>query len=757
MKKKGVQGSRLKVQGGRQPSLNLEPRTLNRAADLLFEIGTEELPAAYLPSLIEQLGLKAKALLAQHHFTCRSDAVEAFGTPRRLVLVVRGLDPVRRQPSQQIRGPAKAVAYDKAGKPTPALLGFLRSRGGTLKQTKIVSSEKGEHVYFIKPATETRTVEVLGNPLLGDPLGQLIAQLHAPKTMRWDESNTRFARPIRWLLALYGSTPLVGMRPGITSAGGQTRSQPGRLTRLGRPQGLREVRVASVSGYFQALQRAGIILDQRQRRSRIEQAVSRLAARVGGRISPEMVSHGLLDEVTHLVEVPVPLAGGFDATYLTLPREVLLASMAKHQRVFAMEAQGKLLPNFVAILEGKPKRPAGVKRVIERILNARLADSLLFWKEDHARLPLTRMAESLSGVSFHEKLGSMAEKSVRLRALAEPLAEAWKLTDEECGLLRKACQLAKADLVSTMVKEFPTLQGVVGKYYASDSGEPAAVAEAIEEQYLPAPHPGGAGPSRLPRTLIGSALAIVDKYDTLSSYFGLGIVPSGDQDPFALRRAAQGIVEVAWAVHRALPLDQCWRARVSMEPFRATAPKDAAGAGHRIHRYLLERLYAFAWPSPVPTADCIDAVLASPCDDLIDAMDRIVSLQRLTGHPGLRKAAKVIERTRNILKGAPLRQPQVDPARLTEPPERKLWDVYASNRERVACLAAERSYGDATMLFGELFFEPLHEFFDRVLVNVPDESLQQNRLALMQAIHTLYTERIADLSKLTLLQREEIL
>jgi glycyl-tRNA synthetase beta chain len=203
-----------------------------------------------------------------------------------------------------------------------------------------------------------------------------------------------------------------------------------------------------------------------------------------------------------------------------------------------------------------------------------------------------------------------------------------------------------------------------------------------------------------------------------------------------------------------------------MEPFRTAASKDAARAGNRIHRYLLERLYTFAWPAPasatggpgpqpVPAPDCIDAVLASPCDNLIDAMDRIASLQRLTGHPGLRKAAKVIERTRNILRGAPLRQPQVDPSRLAEPPERKLWDVYASNHEQVARLAAERSYAEATTLFGELFFEPLHQFFDQVLVNVPDEPLQQNRLALMQAIHTLYTDRIADLSKLTLLQREE--
>ena len=586
----------------------------------------------------------------------------------------------------------------------------------------------------MKAPTVTPSTQVL--PEL---LPQLVGKLRAPKTIRWDASNLRFARPIRWVLALYGATPIRCTLGNLVSAP---------KTVIGGPLRPRTVQVRSLNGYRLALKSASIILEQDKRRAWIEQMVAKLAQTSHGEPSPEMVSHGLLDEVTYLVEQPVPLTGQFDRKYLALPREVLLASMAKYQRVFAIESAGKLLPQFVAILEGQPKRPAEVRKVIERILNARLADSLMFWNEDHAHLPLQKMAESLSGVTFHEKLGSIAEKTVRLRALAEPLADAWRLSDEDRQQLRRACQLAKADLVSTMVREFPTLQGVMGKYYAGDSGEPHAVAEAVEEHYLPAGE-------RLPRTLIGSALAILDKYDTLSSYFGLGIMPTGDQDPFGLRRAAQGIVEVAWTVHRALPLGELFRTRASMEPFRTAQPREAATAGNRIHRYLLERLYTFAWPPPAPAVDCIDAVLGSPCDNLIDAMDRIVSLQRLNGHPGLRKAAKVIERTRNILRGAPLKQPQVDPSRLTEAPERRLWELYQSNEERVVRLAQERSYAEATTLFGEVFFEPLHEFFDRVLVNVPEESLQQNRLALMQAIHALYTGRIADLSKLTLLQHEE--
>ena len=710
-------------------------------ADLLVEIGTEELPAAYLPGLIDQLGREAAALLQTHHLPC--DRVESAGTPRRLVLIAHGLAATQRKPAEEVRGPSKLAAYDKDGKPTAALLGFLRAQGGTLAQTKVVSSEKGNYVYLVKQPTAMPSAAVL--PEL---LPQLIGRLRAPKTMRWDAGGVRFARPIRWWLALYGTSA-------VRCSLGTLQSAP--ATRVDGPLRPRSVQVRSLEGYLRTLKQAGILLDPAQRRAWIEQAVGRLAAQSRGTAAPETASHGLLDEVTHLVERPTTLVGRFDRKYLALPREVLLASMAKYQRLFAVESPpttsgagqaGALLPQFIAILEGAPRRAAEVRKVMERILDARLADSLLFWTEDHQRLPLQQMAEGLSGVTFHERLGSMAEKTVRLRALAEPLAEAWRLTDEERTHLRRACQLAKADLVSTMVKEFPTLQGVMGKYYARDSGEPQPVAEAIEEQYLPAG-------DRRPRTLLGSALAILDRYDTLSSYFGLGILPTGDQDPFGLRRAAQGIVEIAWTVHRPLPLGALFRTRASMEPFRSAQPRAAATAGNQVQRYLLERLDTFAWPDPAPAPDCIDAVLAGPCDDLVDVMDRIATLQRLNGHPGLRKAAKVIERTRNILRGAALRQPQVDASRLAEAPERQLWELYRTHEPRLIRLAEEKAYAEATTLFGEVFFEPLHQFFDQVMVNVPDETLKQNRLALMQAIQALYTDRIADLSKLTLLHHEE--
>lgn len=703
-------------------------------ADLLFEIGTEELPAAYLPSLIDQLGRETRALLQSQHLTVQN--VQSYGTPRRLVVIVRGLAATQHKPAEEIRGPSKHAAYDKDGKPTPALQGFLRSQGGTLADMKVVSSEKGDYIYCTKRATAIPTATVL--PAL---LPQLITKLRSPKSMRWDASGVRFARPIRWLLALYDGKPLRCTFGTLTSAS---------RTWVGGPLHPRSVKVTAVDGYLKSLTHAGIIVNQEERRAAIDKAVTQIAARAHGKPAIETASHGLLEEVTCLVESPAPLTGAFDQKYLALPREVLLASMAKHQRVFAIQSSSHaLLPQCVAILEGTPTKPDGIRKTVERILNARLADSLMFWNDDHKRLPLEQMATALSGVTFHEQLGSMADKTQRLVALIPTLADAWQLTGEEHHQLERACRLAKADLVSTMVKEFPTLQGIMGKHYAKDSGEPQAVADAVEEHYLPLA-------DRAPKTLIGSALAILDKWDTLTSYFGVGIMPTGDQDPFGLRRAAQGIVEVADKTGRSFPFNALMSTRATMPPFAGRPKEDVATIEKQVKRYLLERLYTFQWPElSEPTVDMIDAVLASPCDDLIDVMERIRSLARMNGEPKLRQAAKVIERTSNILKGATVRQLTVDPTRLTEEPERRLWEIYTKHEPQLIKNVEGRSYERATQEFGEAFFEPLHEFFDRVLVNVKEEALQQNRLALLRAIHTLYTDRVADLSKLTIVQQQQ--
>jgi len=693
----------------------------------------EELPAAYLNPAIDQLRTEATRLFEEAHLDVK--AVESFGTPRRLVLIARQLASIQRHPPEEIRGPSKQAAFDAQGKPTAALTGFLRARGGNVSQIKIVSMEKGDYVYLVKPARSTPTLAVL--PRL---IQQAISRLRFPKTMRWDDSQLRFARPIRWLVASYGTTP-------IRVSAGRLTSRP--LTWLGRVAQRKAVAVRDSTQLLAALKRSRIVVDQHARRRTIEQLVKRLAARQGGRAAPEMVTYGLLDEVTALVEEPVAMVGQFNKTYLSLPREVLLASMAKHQRVFAIQtAAGKLLPRFVAILDGRPRQLPSVQRVYEHILNARLADSLLFWEQDRKRLPLDQLAQRLQDVVFHERLGSMADKSIRLERLGEALAETWGLAATDRADLGRAARLAKADLVTTMVKEFPTLQGVVGKYYAKASGESDAVAMALEEQYLPQG-------DRLPKTLIGSALALVEKFDTLVGYFGLGIEPSGDEDPFGLRRCAQGIIEIVWPLHRPLPLTRLLEVRLAFPPFTRSDHTTNARVTSRITQYLSERLYTFNWPPPIPSRDLIDAVLSSRCEDLTDAMDRIQRLRQLDGKNTLLKAAKVVERTHNILKGASLTQTDVDHTRFQEPLERRLWERYHTSKDRIDHLIRQKAYAEATEAYGEAFFDVLHEFFDQVLVNVKDPLIQQNRLALMRTINALYTERVADLSRLSMLQRHQ--
>ncbi|MBI3323770.1 MAG: glycine--tRNA ligase subunit beta, partial [Candidatus Omnitrophica bacterium] len=700
-------------------------KNLKFSADLLLEIGTEELPAAYLDAAIRRLREEAERLLRERHLVFT--AVESFGTPRRLTLFVWTLIGVQRNPPEQVRGPSKQAAFDGNGTPTAALLGFLKSRGGALADITVTPTEKGDYVYLNKPERLVPAERVL--PAV---LQELVGRLRFPKTMRWDTSGVRFARPIRWLLALYGKAP-------IRFSVGELSSSV--HTRLGGPKRPHPVMITNPSDYVRLLARQGVVLDPKARREQIRELVDGIARQEHGEPAAETVEHGLLDEVAALVERPVAMAGRFDPTYLALPRELLLASMAKYQRVFALQdASGTILPKFVAILDGTPRRLAAVCKVYEHILNARLKDSLLFWNKDIGR-SLEQMNQDLAGVTFHEKWGSMQQKMSRLRSLSGALAGMWQLTAEEGSRLAEACECAKADLVSLLVKEFPTLQGVMGRHFARHAGKPPAVADAVGEQYLPL-----AG--RPPQTLLGRALAILDKYDTLAAHFAIGSEPSGDQDPFGLRRCAQGIVEVAWDAHRPLHLGELFATWQAV----ASPSKSVAAVEPRLARYLLERLYTFDWPSPKPSAELISAVLASPCDDVVDAMERIRALRGMDGGAGLVKAAKVVERTRNILKGADVRQPEVDAARFQEPPERKLWELYQGQRERLLQLIERKAYAQATEAYGDVFYEPLHDFFEQVMVNVKEEAIQQNRLALMKTINTLYTGRVADLSKLGLLQ-----
>lgn len=699
---------------------------------LLFEIGTEELPAAYLPGLTAQLEEKASQSFKTAHI--RYKTLRVFATYHRLVLRIDGLAPESILPAEEFRGPANKAAFDESGAPTKALEGFLKSKGGKLKEIKIVDAGKAEYVYWVKPPQKVALSKQL--PAL---LTELIPALQAPKSMRWDNSGVRFARPVRWLLALLDNR-LIRVKFGAVNSAS--------ATQLGHPLKVKKVAVKSITEYDRVIKASGIILDADQRRASIEKNVIAAAARKNCKPVQDLFDHGLLEEVTYLTENPTPLTGDFDTKYLTLPREVLLASMAKHQRVFALESRGKIRPHFVAVMDGKPGKPALVRTVCERILNARLSDSLLFWEQD-TQVPIDRRIKELSNVTFHEKLGNMAQKSHRMQLLVPALAQAWHLEEPQRDRLSRSALLAKADLVTALVKEFPTLQGTVGRHYALSGGESKDVAEAISEQYLPL-----AG--SYPKSQLGNALALIEKFDTLAGYFSLGIEPTGDQDPFGLRRAALGIIEILWRFDRPFPFDDLWTAwqqAVQTEGFRKIENHTASKAKQRIFDYLKERLFYFGWPATgsrpriSPKSDRIAAVLATGDRDLNSVIAKLVAVSRMRSRE-FQHATKVIERTANIIRDKVTPSMQIDPQFFEDPLENQLWECFKKNHQQFSDLAAKGNYVEATDLFGAEFYPILDQFFASVLVNAEKPEVRANRLALLRDINKLYTGRIADLSML---------
>ncbi|MEK7767068.1 MAG: glycine--tRNA ligase subunit beta, partial [bacterium] len=507
------------MSGGRSPKDGRPKR-----ADLLFEIGTEEIPARFLPSLRRQLAVLAERELRNHE-ALDPGAITTFATPRRLVLLARGM--ADRQVDRTVTqpGPFKSQGYDVQGRPTPAAEGFARKHGVGVADLKEIPDPKGPRLAYVVALKGKAAREVLPAAL-----ERVLRGLEFPKSMRWPGSPAPFARPVRWLLALLGSTPLT-LAWGRVAAGKTTRGR-----RFFHP---RPLPVASAAAYAGVLKRAGIVLDVQERRALIQRQAEALAAKAGGRV---LWNQELLDEVADLVEAPVAVLGSFPADALEVPQPVLVASMEEHQRYFPVAGKdGRLLPKFVTIANGVAT--AHVTAGNERVLKARLADARFFFTEDRKH-GLEVHGRRLDGVVWQANAGSMADKARRLEALAHWIAA--RVGARE-GVACRAAELAKADLVTHMVGEFPMLQGITGGLYAAADGEPAGVAEAIRDHYKPA----GPGDD-VPATPEGCVVALADKLDQLAGHFALGHAPSGAADPYGLRRAAVGVVRIlteqAWHV-----------------------------------------------------------------------------------------------------------------------------------------------------------------------------------------------------------------
>ena len=698
--------------------------TVDEPQDFVLELGSEELPPQDVVDGIAQIEENMRALLDE--FKLDYADLRVTGTTRRLVAYVTGLAPRQRDEVVEKRGPKVDRAFDADNQPTRAAQGFARGQGVEVSDLEI----RGEYVYAVKRVAGKPTLEVLPNLSL-----RLLNGLRWRKTMRWNASNVGYPRPLRWIVALYGDVVVpftwADVASGRTSRGPRFADAAAHLP----AGGFTTFEIPESSVYFEAVTSEGVVIDREERRQLIAELVEQAVAEVAG-VTPD--DPGLLDEVTDLVEAPQALLGHFEERYLELPMPVLIAVMKKHQRYFPVFRQGgdfsqdDLLPYFVTVANSNElARPDVVRAGNEGVIRARYADAAFFYRQDTER-PLESFTPRLATLTFHAKLGSMLDKVARLTQLTPRIAAMLNATPDEIAAATRAAELSKSDLVTSMVVEMTSLQGVMGEIYARKSGESEAVAQAIREQYLPR-SAGDAAPESLP----GLALALADKLDSLAGLFAVGAIPTGSADPFGLRRAALGIVnnlietEIDFSVREGLA------AAAALQPVEVSADSLA-----ETERFIPRRLQGVLREMGYPH-DVVEAVLAERGDNPYAAKRACDALTELVQQPWWEQAFTAYARCARIVRNVE-EEFDLNPDAYLELVEQPLHDAYA-----VAAAALDEADEPAAVLGEQLRMlqGPINDFFDNVLVNAEDETLRQARLALVQQIAAL-PAGVADLSKL---------
>ncbi|HEY0748410.1 MAG TPA: glycine--tRNA ligase subunit beta [Steroidobacteraceae bacterium] len=683
--------------------------------DLLFELRTEELPPRTLLSLSTALtegiakGIDGAGIA--------HGKIHSFATPRRLAVWIEKLGET--QPDRQVerRGPPLANSFDAQGTPTQAAAAFAKSCGVAVEELSKLTTEKGAWLQFrgIERGAATTT-------LLGNILGQAIAALPIAKRMRWGAHSAEFVRPVHSVVLLYGEEVVPVEVLGLTAK---------RVTAGHRFHSAKPITLKSAKGYESRLRRAYVIADFSKRRERIRAEVN-AAAMAEGAGSSALIDAALLDEVTALVEWPVALAGRFEQRFLSLPREVVIATVQDHQRYFAIQtAEGNLSGGFVTVSNIESRDPSKVREGNERVVRPRLSDAAFFWEQDR-KIPLQAHAAKLSGVIFQAKLGSYADKTARVTALSELIGSRIGADPQ----VKQAAELSKADLMTAMVGEFPELQGTMGRYYAEAQGLPRDVSLAIEEHY----RPRFAGDA-LPETRIGQAVALADKIDTLVGVFAIEQRPTGAKDPFALRRAALGILRIVLESRLDLDLFELLGAAAAAQPVQRT------GVVEEVYEFIADRLRGLLLEQPGTTPEMLDAVFANRPRSPLDAVTRLTALQEFLRLPEAAVLAAINKRITNILKKAQLRaDSSVDSQALTEDAEIALHRAIRDLREPVLEATNQRRYADSLRALVGLG-TPVSEFFDRVMVMDEDIVRRNNRLALLRDAQILLGG-VADLSRL---------
>ncbi|MGA3299884.1 MAG: glycine--tRNA ligase subunit beta [Candidatus Acidiferrales bacterium] len=710
-------------------------KSLKGRGDFLFEIGCEEIPAGMIVKACRELNallekyFVANALLDEGS---AASSIETFGAPRRLTAIVKNIRLKQEDVVREITGPPKAVAYDAVGEPTRAAMSFAEKQGLPVSKLSIVMTPKGEYL--------AAKQEVSGKPaaeILAGVLPQVIQEISWPRSMYWTGlGKQRFIRPIRWIVALLDGKVVPFTFADVVS---------GAHTEGHRFLGSSKIALSGPQDYEPKLKKNFVLCRPAARSKKIETEIAAITKKHAVKVHHD---EHLLEMVTYLNEYPSVIIGDFDPAYLALPDEILLTVMRDHQKYFGLESKGgELAPHFLAVIN-LPSDPKGlVREGHERVLRARFADAQFFWETDQK----TRLGEQLpklKAVTYESRLGSYGDKVERMRALARWLAEQWfsaGVSQADVAGSDRAAELAKCDLVTEMVREFTELQGVVGGLYARAQGEPDEIAWAVYDHYKPV---GLDDP--LPRNLTGCAVALADKLDSLVAFFAVGAVPTGSSDPFALRRAAQGIVKII--LERKLPMSLSAAISAAAKALREHAPKIEAteAVQKQVLNFLLERAKFLLREKGGFAYDEINAAFAAGADDLVDAADRVAAVKAIRNMKNFVPLAASFKRIRNILEksagGSDRDHATVSAELLWEPAERELHAAAQRIGEVARAKKKNRKYREALEAVSELR-PAIDAFFDKVLVMVEDKNVRANRIALLGNLLKEFST-VADFSEL---------
>ena len=681
---------------------------------LLLEIGVEELPSRFGQTTLDQIENNLSKLLKEERVNF--DNIDKYATPRRLTFVIKNLADKASDLEEEVKGPAKKIAVDEEGNFTKPALGFMKSKGLDPENVYFKQVGNAEYLFGTIKQSGKETAEILKNII-----PTAIKNVTFPKAMRWGGKNMRFARPIRWMVALLNDNVLDVNLEGIKASN---------VTKGHRFLGEREFEVNSVEDYFEKLEKNYIILDQHKRKAMIKEQAIEVANSLGGEVE---LDDDLLEEITFLVEYPTAFYGEFEEDYVKLPKEVVTTPMKEHQRYFPVSKDGKLLPYFIAVRNGDSHRIDIVKAGNEKVLKARLADALFFYKED-TKKPLESFVDKLQTVVFQAKLGTVYDKSLRIDKLSQTILNELNMS-ESAKNTQRAAKLCKADLVTNMVFEFTELQGIMGRDYAKVGGENEEVCQAIFEHYLPR-YAGDI----LPETNAGIALSIADKLDSIAGFFAIGIKPSGSQDPYALRRQALGILSILFDKKLSVNLNNLINAALDNYSNLEFNKEEVAS---QIVEFFVERVKNLFKDLGI-RYDVIDAVLNNNLNDISDIHTRALELNRWLQKDELVEMLTAFNRVSTLAQKATI--DIVKEELLKEDAEIKLYNGFKEIKLNVESLLVDKKYNEALDAFATL--RPLVDnLFDNVMVMDKDESVKENRLGLLKQIYsTMLT--ICDLSKI---------